>query len=77
MTPLEEPSNGSPMGFIPSFKLSVFRPFVALIHLGMAGVAQGRNTVVVGFESHALAVPLLVGMSGYHRAILRTADLTG
>jgi hypothetical protein len=63
------------MGFIPSFKLSVFRPFVALIHLGMTGVAQGRNTVVVGFESHALAVALLVGMGGYHCAILRPADL--
>jgi hypothetical protein len=47
-----------------------------LINLGVAGVAQGRNTVVVGFESHALAILLLIGMSGYHRAILRSADLT-
>jgi hypothetical protein len=60
MTPLKEPSNGSAVGFIPSFKLGILCPFIALINLGMAGVAQGGNPVVVGFESHSLAIPLLV-----------------
>jgi hypothetical protein len=60
MTPLKEPSNGSAMGFIPSFELGVLGPFIALVNLGMAGVAQCRNSVVVGFESHSLAIPLLV-----------------
>jgi hypothetical protein len=77
MTPLEEPSNGSAMGFIPLVKLLLLAKSFPLVYICMTGKAQGGNSVVVGFESHAFAVPLLVGMSGNHRAILRTADLTG
>jgi len=65
------------VGFIPSFELGVLAPFIALVNLGMACVAQCRNSVVVGFEAHSLAIALLVGMSGNHRAILRTAHLAG
>jgi len=43
----------------------------------MAGVTQGGNPVVMGFDAHSFSVSLLVGMSGYHRAILRPAYLTG
>jgi hypothetical protein len=31
----------------------------------------------MGFKAHALAIALLIGMRGNHRAILLTADLTG
>jgi hypothetical protein len=47
-----------------------------LINFGVAGVAQGGNPVVMGFDAHSFSIPLLVGMSGNHRAILRPADLT-
>ena len=77
MTPLEEPSNGSSMGFIPSVKLLLLAQAFTLINICVALETQSGNPVVVGFQPHALAVSLLVGMSGYHRAILRTADLTG
>lgn len=77
MTPLKEPSNGSSVGFIPSFKLGILRPFIALINLGMACITQCRDSVVVGFDAHSLAVALLVGMCGNHRAILCPAHLTG
>ena len=77
MTPLEEPSNGSSMGFIPSVKLLLLAQAFTLINICVALEAQSGNPVVVGLESHSFAIALLVGMSGYHRAILRTADLTG
>ena len=77
MTPLKEPSNGSAVGFIPFFKLLLLAHGLALVYICVAGVAQGGYAVVVSLESHRLAVPLLIGMSGNHRAILRPADLTG
>jgi len=43
----------------------------------MAGVTQGGNPVVMGFDAHSFSVPLLIGVSGYYRAILRPTDLTG
>jgi hypothetical protein len=48
-----------------------------LINAGMASKTQGRNSVVMGFDAHPLAITLLVRVRGYHRAILLTADLTG
>jgi hypothetical protein len=60
MTPLEEPTNGSSMGFIPSFKPSVLAKVFALIYKHVAFKTQGRNPIVVGFESHTFTVPLLV-----------------
>ena len=77
MTPLKEPPNGSSMGFIPSFKPSLLAKVFALIYEHVAFKTQGGNPVVVGFESHALAVSLLVGVGGYHRPILHPASLAG
>jgi hypothetical protein len=31
-----------------------------LVYVGMAGVAQGGNPVVMGFDAHSLSIPLLV-----------------
>ena len=64
------------MGFIPSIKPSLLAKVFALVYEHMACVAQGRDPVVVSFESHGLAIALLVGMSGYHRPILSPAPLT-
>jgi hypothetical protein len=77
MTPLEEPSNGSSMGFIPSFKPSLLTEVFALIYKHVAFKTQSGNPVVMGFKPHALAISLLVGMSGYHRPILHPTSLTG
>jgi len=43
----------------------------------VAGVAQGGNPVVMGFDAHSLSIPLLIGVGGNHRAILCPTDLTG
>jgi len=43
----------------------------------MAGVAQRGNSVVMGFDAHSFSIALLIGVSGYHRAILCPTDLTG
>ena len=77
MTPLEEPANGSSMGLIPSFKPSLLAEVFTLVYKHVAFKTQSGNTVVVGFESHTLAVPLLVGVGGYYRPILHPASLTG
>ena len=52
-----------------------FAPLRPLIQLGMAGVAESGYAVVMGFDAHALPVPLLVGMSGHHSPIVYTAEL--
>ena len=64
------------MGFIPRIKPSLLAKVFALVYEHMACVAQGRDPVVVGFDAHALTVPLLVGMGGYNRPILSPASLT-
>jgi hypothetical protein len=60
MTPLKEPSNGFAVGFIPSIHSAQFAQVFSLIYLHMAHIAQSRNTVVVGFDAHSLAVTLLI-----------------
>ena len=77
MTRLKEPANGSSVGFIPSIKPSLLAKVFALIYKHVAFKTQGGNPVVVGFESHALTVPLLVGVGGHHRPILHPASLAG
>jgi hypothetical protein len=47
-----------------------------LVNIRVAGKTQRSDAVIVGFDSHALSIPLLIGMRGNHRAILRPADLT-
>jgi hypothetical protein len=47
-----------------------------LINICVAAKTQRSDSVIMGFESHALSIFLLIRMSGYHRAILRPADLT-
>jgi hypothetical protein len=48
-----------------------------LIQFCVAGVTQGCDTVIMGFEASSLAVPPLVGMSGNNRPVRPTAVLTG
>lgn len=77
MTLLEQPPNGCSVGFIPSIKPSLFAKVFALVYEHVTGIAQSRDTVVLGLDAHTLPVPLLIRMRGYHRPILNPAPLTG
>jgi hypothetical protein len=65
------------VGLIPFVKLLLFAQVFPLVYICMTGKAQGGNSVIVSLDAHSLAITLLVRMRGNHRAVLRTADLTG
>jgi hypothetical protein len=64
------------VGIIPSIKPSLLAKVFALVNEHVTGIAQCRNTVIMGFDAHAFAVALLVGMGGHNRPILNPAPLT-
>jgi hypothetical protein len=64
------------VGIIPSIKPSLLAKVFALVNEHVTGIAQGRNPKIVSLDTHALAIPLLVGMGGHNRPILNPAPLT-
>lgn len=62
---------------VPEAESGLFVIHPALVDLGMAGVAHGRNRPIVGLECFALAVSELVGVGRDDGPILDAADLAG
>jgi len=59
------------MGFLPHLYAFGFAHLVALIQIHVAGKAQGGHAVIVRLDAAAFAITELVGVSCYHRSILR------
>lgn len=62
---------------VPEAESCGFVEVFALVYLGVAGVAHGRDGPIVGLECFALAVSELVGMGRDDGPILDAADLAG
>ena len=74
---VEEPPHRRSVGVLPHVYTLYPVHVPALIKLGVASKAEGGNSVIMGLEAAALAIPHLIGVGGTDSAILNPAVHAG